>query len=59
MGPVGFGITSPKQAKEIAGIADGIVIGSAVVRLIDESKNNPDLVKIVSAYVSEIKQAMR
>jgi len=56
---VGFGITSPKQAREIASIADGIVIGSAVVRLIDEKKNNPDLVKIVSAYVSGIRQAMR
>ena len=38
---------------------DGIVIGSAVVRLIDENKNNPDLVKIVSRYVSEIKKALR
>jgi hypothetical protein len=33
-------------------------IGSAVVRLIDENKNNPDLVKIVSGYVSEIKKAL-
>ena len=55
---VGFGITSSMQAQEIACIADGIVIGSAVVRLIDENKNNPDLVKIVCAYVSEIKQAL-
>ena len=55
---VGFGITNSKQAQEIAGIADGIVIGSAVVRLINENKNNPDLVKIVCHYVSEIKQAL-
>ena len=55
---VGFGISNPKQAQEIAGIADGIVIGSAVVRLIDENKSNPDLVKIVCHYVSEIKQVL-
>jgi tryptophan synthase alpha chain len=55
---VGFGITNPKQAREISDIADGIVIGSAVMRLIDENKSNPDLVKIVSAYVTEIKQAL-
>ena len=56
---VGFGISNPKQAQEIASIADGIVIGSAVVRLIDENKSNSDLVKIVSDYVSEIKKAVR
>jgi tryptophan synthase alpha chain len=56
---VGFGISNPKQAQEIASIADGIVIGSAVVRLIDENKSNSDLVKIVSDYVSEIKKALR
>jgi tryptophan synthase alpha chain len=43
---VGFGISTSKQAREIACFADGVVIGSAVVRLIDENKSNPDLVKI-------------
>jgi tryptophan synthase alpha chain len=56
---VGFGISKPQQAWEIARFADGVVIGSAVVRLIDENKNSPDLVKIVSNYVSEIKRALR
>jgi tryptophan synthase alpha chain len=56
---VGFGISKPQQAREIALFADGVVIGSAVVRLIDENKNNPDLVKIVSGYVSEIKKVLR
>jgi tryptophan synthase alpha chain len=55
---VGFGISSPEQAKEIATIADGIVIGSAVVRLIDENKSNPDLIRIVSNYISGIKKAL-
>jgi tryptophan synthase alpha chain len=55
---VGFGITNPKQAQEIAAIADGIVIGSAVVRMIDENKNNPELVKIVCNYASEIKNVL-
>ena len=56
---VGFGISKPQQAREIARFADSIVIGSAVVRLIDENKNNPDLVRIVSNYASEIKNALR
>jgi len=56
---VGFGISQPQQARKIARFADGVVIGSAVVRLIDENKNNPDLVKIVSGYVSGIKKVLR
>jgi tryptophan synthase alpha chain len=56
---VGFGISKPQQAREIARFADGIVIGSAVVRLIEENKNNPDLARIVSNYAREIKNALR
>jgi len=56
---VGFGISKPQQAKEISRFADGVVVGSAVVRLINENKNNPDLVKIVSGYVSGIKKVLR
>lgn len=56
---VGFGITKPEQAAEIAQCADGIVVGSAVVKMIDENKGKRDLVKIVANFVREIKQAMR
>lgn len=56
---VGFGISQPEQAKRIGRFADGIVIGSAIVRLIDENKNNRDLEKIVSRYASEIKKALK
>lgn len=56
---VGFGISKPQQAKDISRLADGVVIGSAVVRLIDENKNSRDLVRIVSDYVSGIKKVLR
>jgi tryptophan synthase alpha chain len=56
---VGFGITNPAQAKEIGKVADGIVIGSAVVKMIDENKGKRDLVKTVADFVRGIKQAMR
>jgi tryptophan synthase alpha chain len=29
---VGFGISTPAQAREVAALADGVVVGSAVVR---------------------------
>lgn len=56
---VGFGITNPEQAREIGKTADGVVIGSALVRLIDENRNNPDLLKIVTDYTRAIKKELR
>ncbi len=32
---VGFGISTPKQAREIAEIADGVIIGSRLIQLIE------------------------
>lgn len=42
---VGFGIATPEQARLVAGPADGVIVGSAIVRLIAE---NPDLDKVES-----------
>ena len=55
---VGFGISSVAQAKEIGALADGIVIGSAVVKLIDENRNNSKMTEIVSDYTKTIKEAL-
>jgi tryptophan synthase alpha chain len=55
---VGFGISNAAQAKEIGALADGIVIGSAVIKLIDKNRDNDNLVKIVSDYTREIKNAL-
>lgn len=53
---VGFGIHTPEQAEQIAGIADGVIVGSAVVRLIAQDQGNA--AKAISAYVQEMKQAV-
>ena len=55
---VGFGISTPEQAAEIAPRADGIVIGSAIVRLIEEHRKGNNMVTIVARYVKKIKRAM-
>jgi tryptophan synthase alpha chain len=54
---VGFGISTPQQAKEIVPSADGIVIGSAVVRMIEEHCGKFDLVTQVAHYAKQIKEA--
>jgi tryptophan synthase alpha chain len=48
---VGFGISTPEQAREIAGVADGVVVGSAFVRLIE---NNGDL----EAYTRSLRKGI-
>ncbi|MFC2968857.1 tryptophan synthase subunit alpha [Acidimangrovimonas pyrenivorans] len=40
---VGFGITTPEAAKQIAGVADGCVVGSAIVKQIAEGKSPADV----------------
>lgn len=46
---VGFGITTPEAAQSIASVADGAVVGSAIVKLIGEGKPVPDILAFVAA----------
>ncbi|MCG6534524.1 MAG: tryptophan synthase subunit alpha [Syntrophales bacterium LBB04] len=55
---VGFGISTPKQAGEIAPHADGVVVGSAFVRLIEENSCRENLVSLVAQYAHDIKKSM-
>jgi tryptophan synthase alpha chain len=55
---VGFGISTPDQAAEIAPHADGIVIGSAIVKMIEENTGRADLIPRVSSFAGAIKKAM-
>lgn len=52
---VGFGISRPDQARTVAGIADGVVVGSAVVRAAGESVEQA--LVLVSSLRSAIDQA--
>ena len=55
---VGFGISTPEQAREIAPLADGIVVGSAFVKLIEKNSGKSDLVETVSSFARGIKAAL-
>ena len=56
---VGFGISTPQQAAQIAPYADGVVIGSAFVRMIGENSGKDNLVQIISRYAGDIKKSLR
>lgn len=53
----GFGISTPTQAAEVAKMADGVVVGSAIVKLF-EQYSGEELKKRLSHYVAELKQAI-
>jgi tryptophan synthase alpha chain len=56
---VGFGISAPVQARSIARIADGIIVGSAIVRIIaDNQKNNDAIISKVSNFAKKLAKAI-
>ena len=53
---IGFGISTPEQAKKMAGYADGAIVGSAMVRIVAaEGKNAPEK---LYEYVKSMKEAI-
>lgn len=54
---VGFGISTPEQAKKYAGLSDGVIVGSAIVRLIATHGENADAP--LREYISSLKNAIR
>lgn len=55
---IGFGISTPAQAADISSYADGIVIGSAFVDLLEKNSGNSNLVDIASLFIQEMKKAL-
>ena len=53
---IGFGISSPEQAKKMAAYADGVIVGSAIVKIVAEKRENcPDSIyEFVSSLRKEI-----
>ena len=52
---VGFGVSKPFHVKEIYKIADGVIVGSAVIKKIKENIDKKDLVKILGRFVANLK----
>lgn len=56
---VGFGISTPEQAREVSAYADGVVVGSAIVKRIEDAVSPADAVEDVRGFIGELKQALR
>ena len=54
---IGFGISTPEQAKKMADLSDGAIVGSAIIKILE--KHGKDAPKYVGEYVKSMKDAMR
>ncbi len=55
---VGFGIATPDQARALAPMADGVIVGSAIVKLMEDQMENAGLPSLVAKFVNGLKQAV-
>ncbi|MGN0136600.1 tryptophan synthase subunit alpha [Anaerotignum sp.] len=53
---IGFGISTPEQAKKMAELADGVIVGSAIIKLIE--KYGKDAPKYVGEYVKSMTEGI-
>ena len=56
---VGFGISTAEQAREVAAVADGVIVGSAVVRCIERAKSGKSMADAAGDFVRELVEACR
>ncbi|MGN1409502.1 MAG: tryptophan synthase subunit alpha [Eubacteriales bacterium] len=54
---IGFGISTPEQAKKMADISDGAIVGSAIIKLLE--KYGSDAPKYIGEYVKSMKDALK
>ena len=54
---IGFGISTPEQAAKMAGISDGAIVGSAIIKILAEY--GQDAPKRIGEYVKKMKDALR
>ena len=53
---IGFGISTPEQAGKMAALSDGVIVGSAIIKLLEKyGRNAPDH---IGAYVKSMKDAI-
>ncbi|MCR4839094.1 MAG: tryptophan synthase subunit alpha [Eubacterium sp.] len=53
---IGFGISTPEQAAKMAGLSDGAIVGSAIIKLL--AKHGKDAAPYVAEYVKSMKDAV-
>jgi tryptophan synthase alpha chain len=55
---IGFGVATPDDAARVGAIADGVIVGSAIVRRIAEHHDHTRMAEQVGRYVASLKAAL-
>ncbi len=55
---IGFGISGPETAAQLAPVADGLIVGSAIVRRVAAAKSSAEAVDVVRKFVHELREAI-
>ncbi len=53
---IGFGVSTPEQAGEVSRLADGVIVGSALVQIVDRAEDKP---QAAAQFIRELKAHMR
>lgn len=56
---VGFGVATPEDAARVGRVADGVIVGSAIVRQIAQHAQDPQMVERVGSFVRSLKSALQ
>lgn len=56
---VGFGVSTPAQAQALARVCEGVIVGSAIIRLIQENPARPDQVRAVKEFAENMRQGLK
>ena len=56
---VGFGIATPTQSAEVGRIADGVIVGSAIVRMVEQHAGSSSLLSEVGNFIESLKAPLR
>jgi tryptophan synthase alpha chain len=56
---VGFGVSTPEQVAAVGRIADGVAVGSAIVRAIEQHAGTAGLVDKLGDFIASLKQPLR
>jgi tryptophan synthase alpha chain len=51
---VGFGVSTPEQARRVANVADGVIVGSRIIQLLDEDKS----LRNACSFIERLKEAL-
>ena len=54
---VGFGIATPQDISQVIALADGVIVGTAIVRQVEQHRDNPQMPSHVAQFVKSLKDA--